>query len=903
MANIYAGMTNHEVAELQGMTVTHDAPCKLIRDYYNRAFPKPNIVNIRGKEYDFNGVLPQTFSPIYAGKVAFAIPRSEGGRNIGTSPNHKFDYRNFHKGCLAVPAVLGRNIGNRDEGSQAGSENSKYITDTDWAVVVKTKKVSDWKGTYKIAEPYVIQSSTVDPNGELHYKILGQDNTQSNMPLPLAVSGVFFKGNITGKASGQNVNATINTSESYDNWLVIDSIALYTRQQGSTDGRVKNSSLLQYFSYTGQYPCMFGRINDIQLLKQKVNLTALGLLNTYQTQEVDLSMTPSKDSYITQVRMPWTGCNIGGSMSGFDNYAGTQTRAIFGYPNLSDLDIGLLESGINVGQAYNTPWIPGYYNNGVKYLSNVSQDSQTYDAWNWTNTGNYANPDTVGNQRLCDYHGWVFTDGNSSPDYLMECYNAKQIVKIQKDETTFDPTQNRIIGIGQNDATYPVWIPSSVGGNNMAAMAFPNWDDIVNFFADWGIVCTDNEDDAINAPNDIDGDPWGGSSNPDTPGNYPWDNNSTGSDPVDFDPNQQGTDPFQPEFIPAVTPAVAANGYVISTRDLYAIQEWLCWGNFLEDSSNLFTNKMSAFNGATMFPFDVVAHDPAHCQESNGVNMAGASYEFACHKIVGAYNSWVDGGSITFGQEYVALRGDYNAFSTSNYEVYVPFVGMVTVPPSAVIFRKLQLRYAVDMISGAGSAFLYSYSTDGSDNGFLVNISPCQVGQPIPLVSDNTTQRNMAITMGTINGAVNNFGGTSNWSSKIPEKRDAQGLITQKAGTKINPLGIAGSILGSIGGAIQGGFDAALSNPYAMSHAGSIGSLTGWSSGLIPFLTVTSQIPAIPNGYGYLMGRTSSLRGRIGVYANGNNFIQCYTGKLTIPGATSTEILMIKQALEGGVYV
>lgn len=461
---------------------------------------------------------------------------------------------------------------------------------------------------------------------------------------------------------------------------------------------------------------------------------------------------------------------------------------------------------------------------------------------------------------------------------------------------------------------------------------FPDEDKLQAFLADWGIVYCTNLDDAKNLPNpNINNpdfppdDPWSGDpTDPNAPPNDPWENPTTPTDPVNPDPDTPGDDPApDAEDIPDIN--LTGNCYLLSRLTMDEVEKWLLGENFLNDSSNLFTDKLSAINAATVFPFDLSVHDPNHTTAVSAINIAGASKTLnGVKSISAAYNNCIDGGTLTYSDDWTAATPSYNAFLNANYTVNIPCLGAVQVPPSSVIGRKLILKYYIDIISGAATAVLYSYPTESftngfADNGFIVFSGGCQLGQPVPIYSSNYTQRQLAIASSTISALFAPITG-GNISQNIPKMgQNATTIPTSAASSAASSAalsaaggaGIAVSALNYIRNVASAGFNAAVSNPLEFGIKGSYGAGNAWSMGLRASLTVTYQIPAKPNNYNYVMGQTSSYRGTLKKFSGANinssksslNYVECAATILNVNGATETELEMIQSALSSGVFV
>lgn len=908
------------------------APLKLIKNYLDKATPKPNVSSSVGGTAELGVIKPAKPKPMIDGTMGLMIPgMGQDSSQPGASAlleNIPAQWNNSSTYCAHENFLAG--FINRLQGSSV--EDNNYTKDQDIAILFDYETVAAAKT--RLNRNYVVDPINI-VGGDFGDQTLILDalhgNAQVKQGTPAFVAGVYADGNVTGEIQDDNglrgsITCTVNDTDEYDDWLVLKSVVMYTRKQGTSVARtVRNLAAYP------QYPAVMCQMNTVSSVMQfKQQLNVLGFIHATTLLGYKDDITERR--FYGYIPMPDPGVAF--------TVSPTASTAMSSGMQTSVMKYGVEGSGrgfpTNAGLTFrstNHPWTPGYYNR-IQWVPSVGSGTKGLFPWYAYGVPNLADPSHI-------YFGWMYTVGDPSPDYLEECYGAKNIFFAPTNSYTYNyPTGTGLIGNGlsghspigrglNNPASTGVWVPLAplIDGSRQCIqrIAFPDEQHIKDFYADWGILATTDAAEAQNGDNNTLPDAPGGEGwgpwDPFSPPAEPWENPSNGNDgpPVDFDPNQPGVDPFDSD-IPHLSPAIAVGGYVLSVGQLKQVQDWLCNGDFLKDSSNLFVDKMSAFNGATMFPFDIYAHDQEHCGFTGSLVMAGAPMTLECAKLEGSYNCFVDGGSLEFGVDWKALRPDFNAFVNSSYTITVPFVGNIEIPASAAIYRKITLKYAVDMLNGAGTAILYSYPAadyPAVDQGFLIGMYPCQVGQPIPFVSDNTTQRNFAITMGAISGALgggskgaengkrayNAMGGAGQAA-----EFDSAGFMTTKATAGAGAAGAAAGVgialAGAAIGAAKGAFDAAISNPYEMTHAGAIGSLSAWSFGFRARLTVTSQIPATPYGYSYVMGSQTSQRGVLSRFSYNNyNYVESYALRLNISGATATELKLISDALQGGVFI
>lgn len=726
------------------------------------------------------------------------------------------------------------------------------------------------------------------------------------MPSLMKLNGVFHECSCTGDL-GENqtgsITVTPKTTDEFDDWIVVKSALMYGRTNPKAGERTQidmnpNTNL-------APRPAMMGKISERggAVAQQKTYKSGLFSVPGMQYKQKTLN-TAMWQRY----GMPSIGVNYNGNSTNVSNV----NSANFTYGMESNFTGFPLLYGMNSHESCNAPWVSGYYN----VLKNA---------------GPISNPVLTGHLYKTTFQNvswWTFASvigpSAKTKDYLRECYGAQQICLLNRASTVINKSninQYPIIGGSEDSGIYDdkALIPTSATSfSNPYYLAFPNKESLISFFADWGILATEDLLDATQGDNDTwddeepDPDDWG-PWDPDSPGDDDWDNPT---DPgIPYDPDDPGDEPLPPD-ISLVTSATGSTSYVLRKSEVEEVNTWLMGEDFLTDASNLFYDKMSAINSLTLFPFNVVNHDPTHCEGVTTLKIAGAvKAPQNCYLIRDGYNYWVSGGKIDFGTDFKSLRPDFMTFSGCTYTVFIPCYGNVEVDGSAVIYRSLHLDYAVDIVTGSASAVLRSYPIEGygqKDVGYVVGIYPCQVGTVVPLVSSNTVQRQIAIIQGIASGAQGGSVNGNNAGRSVPVSRTSgvspSGFKEVKnapsPGATSAALGVAGAVVGAAAGAVMGGIESAMSNPLAYSHIGTVGPMSAWATGFKAQLTVTATIPAYPANYEYLMGQMTSQHGYLYKFAqNGLNYVQCEVARLNVPDATQLEKSLIESALMEGVYV
>ena len=785
------------------------------------------------------------------------------------------------------------------------------------------KKVRDLRNTYYMRDDLVYistydeLSTTIKPTGG------ATENAES--AISMNTFGLCGRTTFNGADTYTDLNPQIDTK--YDNWIVVTAAEMYARENSAAGKRVKENRT-PYINQT------LNGLNGLSFEKKVIKgFNPLGIEVTANIFYKLNGVTSVQGGVLQNLYMPNFVLNNSPcrdtQTNGYDLATATYQIA---FNDNADNTRGEPNFSTPIGMGY--PW--------AKFCGTV--DMRMLPLTEWTA---YPVAEIVSNSRSLDNDKSMYVsinENNFSTDPA-EYYGAKTVwfnLKTKYKNATYfagnDAEGRKLTGypaFGINGSLtdfYSSMQQFIKSGNEyfQAIMIFPDETALENFLSDWGIVYCKTIKEAENAPNpNIDNpdynpaDPWSGDpSDPDAPADYPWENPTTPTDPVQPDPTNPGVDPApEAEDVPNIS--MSDNCYLMSRNTLNSVEQWLLGDDFLNNSSNLFTDKMSAINCCTIFPLDLATHDPANTPDATGVSIAGATKALAGVKQIGfAYDNCIDGGTLTYGTDWTAATPAYNAFLNANYTINIPCLGSVQIPPSACVGRKLVLKYYIDLIGGGATAVVYSYPTgafnDGfADSGFIVFSGGCQLGQPVPLYSSNYTQRQLAIATSTISAIFAPLTGGNSFTPSVSNTAQMQnGFIQKSAGSSaaMGAAGAAGIAVGAakyIGNVVTSGVKSAIQNPLEFNLKGSYGAGNAWSMGLRASLTTSYQIPTQPNNYQYIMGQAASQRGSLkkfmGTNANptqgGLNYVECSATKLNISGATETELEMIQNALSSGIFV
>lgn len=382
---------------------------------------------------------------------------------------------------------------------------------------------------------------------------------------------------------------------------------------------------------------------------------------------------------------------------------------------------------------------------------------------------------------------------------------------------------------------------------------FNSVDDIIKLFADFGVTVTTDWDAVLN------------------PKPTPDEQATVNPDPPDrelenFPDNDTDVTPINKTYI---TPSTFGQTMVYNPTTLKNFLSWVCDSTVdISNWARLFANPADVITGINLFNIDIVQHDSARVTARDKTNILGVETAIPNYALQDGYNNIVDGGSLRM----LAYYGNYADFTSMTYQMFIPFVGFISLRASDVVNKTIHLYYAVDFSTGAAVAFVNS-------DDKLIYTSPCSVAGKIPLsVSDKNSQ--------TINNTLGIIGGIG-------------GLISGIASG--NVVGGVGSLTGAIG-------NLQLQTNYA--NRGSL-SATNIYELLPAFIERTRYDLFLPSGEQTYLGAayqtaTGAPTTDFDTVANSvaaGGYLECEFVQITSKTATEEEKAQIVALLKSGIYL
>lgn len=487
-----------------------------------------------------------------------------------------------------------------------------------------------------------------------------------------------------------------------------------------------------------------------------------------------------------------------------------------------------------------------------------------------------------------------FTNISEDVPFPVEKLGNKLAVDTSAAPTLYCPSNIQVVGLFSrtSNAGNQLYIYKdgdrylNTGGTGLRLIqAASSAKEFIKIFEDWGIYASDNLDEIMygDIPDIVPESPSGGDSGLDP---------SLPSDGVGENDPIVGNIPNNPEnkiddFVvesPILTPANLCDSYIYNYSQVRDLFKWFCSVGYIQNQSELFADKLSAIYGLMLFPFDMVSHDSAHVSATDTTTIVSVSENISGYKLETGYNTIINGGSI----EYLSYYGNFADWSMCKYSVFIPYGGMIEIPPTAVVNRRLTLQYALDLLTGKATAILKTYSLDDDKLGILVKLIPCQIGHLVPVQSNNFAQREVSNTLSAISMGTTVLG-------------TAAGIAGSLAAG--NTFGAISSAVGGVSSLVNQGANMAFSQQLSYCASGGLSPTTGFATPQSAYLSISRAHLVRPSNYRQQNGIPTAYYSQLSAVSTGSNFVRCENIYLDIIRATSAEIDEIRSLLSSGVYI
>lgn len=300
--------------------------------------------------------------------------------------------------------------------------------------------------------------------------------------------------------------------------------------------------------------------------------------------------------------------------------------------------------------------------------------------------------------------------------------------------------------------------------------------------------------------------------------------------------------------------------YSPTTSQLRSLASYLWTSDFVDNVKKMFGDPMDVIIGLTQMPFDVPTGSSSSVKAGfidTGITMPRVAQQYIDFNM----------GSIKYGT-YWGNALDFDPYT--KVQIYLPFIGFRTLNTNDVINSTVSLKYRIDCLTGAVTAWV-------SSGSFVKYEFSGQCGASIPVTSQNynnviNTAINIVSTVGT--GII---GGVA-----------TGGLGTMASMATVNGISNVAS------GVASGGMKPTVQRSGGM---GGASSLMGMRT---PYLVFQRPKTSLPTNYNSLYGYACNKFLKLG---NCKGFTQVEHMHLQVKGATDDEMKEIENILHKGVFI
>lgn len=228
-------------------------------------------------------------------------------------------------------------------------------------------------------------------------------------------------------------------------------------------------------------------------------------------------------------------------------------------------------------------------------------------------------------------------------------------------------------------------------------------------------------------------------------------------------------------------------------------------------------NQGNRFANPTSYQYSVYCNDTR-------INPTSASYLASAYiSRKGSLSNMMKAGEISL----PAVSDFTQTEPYTTYELYLPFVGIVPVPSSALLGHTVELWYQCDLKTGEGTAYLYQVTDENPRRVVEIYSSPCRIGTRLSIDVTNERENDISRQANALNTAVGLVAS----------------VVSIGAGVaSANPVATVGGVL-SAGKTIAGAISAEM-NTIDRANVSLSTPEAGWFASLTPFVR-TTRLPAV----------------------------------------------------------
>lgn len=306
--------------------------------------------------------------------------------------------------------------------------------------------------------------------------------------------------------------------------------------------------------------------------------------------------------------------------------------------------------------------------------------------------------------------------------------------------------------------------------------------------------------------------------------------------------------------------------YAMTRDEVNSLLTELNTSTFIDNIQLLFESPIENLVSLRCYPFDVKTRAPATIDGNIIVNVVSLQTN-------GAYLGHVTQPLISLGSLTVSTQFDnfldYAPFT--KIEMYLPYIGFINLDTNEVMGKTLSVEYAVDYMTGMGTAFVTA-------DGVMIYTGEGKVGVDITLGGRNTAE----IAKNNLMTGINTAGGIASTAVAVGTGVSAGAIVAMKTLASTT----ASVIQGNQGHVTKGSIGSCANGFYAPQNA---------------YLIITRPTPSEPTSYasqyGRPSGKTEQLQSLTGYTVVDSVHVEGITN------GTQDEIIEIERLLKNGVIL
>lgn len=308
--------------------------------------------------------------------------------------------------------------------------------------------------------------------------------------------------------------------------------------------------------------------------------------------------------------------------------------------------------------------------------------------------------------------------------------------------------------------------------------------------------------------------------------------------------------------------------YALTRAQVNSLLSELNTSTFIDNIQLLFETPIENLISLRCYPFDANARQPASSGDApiviNVVTM----------ETRGQYLGHFTQPMISLGSLTVpAVFGNFLDYAPfTKVEMYLPYIGFVNLDTNEVMGKTLSIQYAVDYMTGMGTAFVTA-------DGVMIYTGEGKVGVDVTLGGRNAAE----IAKNNLMTGINTAGGIASTAAAIGTGGVAAGAMV---GMKTLASTTASVIQGNQGHVTKGSIGNSANGFYAPQNA---------------YLIITRPTPAEPAAYASLYGRPSGKTEQLQALTGYTVVDSVHVEGIT--NGTQDEVTEIERLLKSGVIL